>query len=62
MFSWCMSAAAKAVQQREPGAGTAEETLAASGVGAAVADEFAPAVAVARERAHGLELERAPRG
>ena len=51
----------EAMKERQPGAGAAEKPLAAGLIGAFVFDEFGPAVAVARECAHGLELERRAR-
>ena len=49
----------KAVEQRKPGAGAPEKPAAAFPIGAGgVIDEFGPAIAVARDRAHRLELNR----
>ena len=49
----------EAVKQRKPGAGAPEKSLAAVLIGAArVIDEFGPAVAVARDRAHRLQFDR----
>ena len=52
----------EAVQQREPGAGAAEESRAAVRVGAAgMRDEFGPAIAVARDGADGFQRDRRDR-
>ncbi len=49
----------KAVKQRQPAAGTPEKPRETFRIGARrVIDEFGPAVAVLRDRAHGFELER----
>ena len=49
----------KAVKQRQPAAGTPEKPRETLRIGARrVIDEFGPAVAVQRDRAHGFELER----
>ena len=53
-----MSVAAKTVEQRKPGAGAAEKSREALLIGAAgMIDELGPAIAVARDRAHGLERD-----
>ena len=51
--------AGEAMEERKPGAGAPEKSLAALVVGAAsVIDELGPAVAVARDRAHRLQFDR----